>query len=245
VSDAGLKIAAHFYNNNMAKHNGKLEGVLFGKVLNDEQKKAMTWDVERGAPDKAQNLPWQTDTCIGQWHYRNSVYENDQYKSAKDVIHLLVDIVSKNGNLLLNIPVRGDGSIDEKEVAVLEGIASWMDVNSESIFSTRPWKVFGEGPAAEAANPISAQGFNEGKIKLGAKDVRFNQKGNILYATVMGVPSENITIKNLNQQNKIKSIELLGSKEKVTWNQNEQRLEIEKPKANPNEIAWVYKILLN
>ena len=177
ISDAGLKIASHFYNTNMTLHNGKLEAVLFGKVLTSEQKECMVWDVERGIPDEIQNLPWQTCTCIGEWHYKNSIYENNGYKSAKEVIHMLIDIVSKNGNLLLSIPVKGDGTIDEKEIAVLEAIAGWMDINKESIFGTRPYKVFGEGPSAEASNPIKAQGFNENKIKFTSKDIRFNQKG--------------------------------------------------------------------
>ena len=85
VSDVGLKIAAYYYNRSIATHQGKLEGVLFGKVLNDEQKKCMVWDVERGAPEQVQPLAWQTCTCIGDWHYKRSIYDNGQYKSAKDV----------------------------------------------------------------------------------------------------------------------------------------------------------------
>jgi alpha-L-fucosidase len=227
----------------MAKNNGKLNAVLFGKILTPEQKECLVWDVERGAPDKIQDLPWQTCSCIGDWHYNTSVYENNRYKSAKDVIHMLVDVVSKNGNLLLNVPVRGDGSIDEKELEVVKGITAWMDINKESIYDTRPWKVFGEGPAADAANPINAQGFNEGRIKFSGKDIRFNQKGKILYVTLMGVPSEDITIKSLSTtQNKIRKVELLGSKEKLKWKQNADGLEIEKPKTIPNEIAIVFKV---
>jgi alpha-L-fucosidase len=247
ISDAGLKIAAHFYNGNMALHNGKLEAVLCGKILTNEQKKCMIWDVERGAPDKIQELAWQTCTCIGDWHYNRSVYDNNSYKSAKEVIHMLVDVVSKNGNLLLNIPVRGDGSIDEKEIAVLEGITNWMDKNKESIFDTRPWKVFGEGPVAETSNPINAQGFNEGSMKFTAKDIRFNKKDNIVYATVMGIPEKYILIKNLgtsNTQNIITNIELLGSTEKMKWNQNNDYLIIERPDIIPNDIAIVFKIHL-
>lgn len=247
-SDAGLKIAAHFYNSNMAMHNGKLEAVLFGKVLTDEQKKSLVWDVERGAPDKIQDLAWQTCSCIGDWHYSTSVYENNRYKSAEDVILMLVDVVSKNGNLLLNIPVRGDGTIDEKEIAVVEEIATWMDINKESIFDTRPWKVFGEGPAAEAANPIRAQGFNEGRVKFSSKDIRFNQNGKILYVTLMGVPEESITIKNLGSSispGKISKIELLGSKEKIKWTQNAECLTLEKPVTIPNKIAIVFKVFQN
>jgi alpha-L-fucosidase len=248
ISDAGLKIAAHFYNTNMALHNGKLNAVLFGKVLTPEQKKCLVWDVERGSPDKIQDLSWQTCSCIGDWHYNISVYENNRYKSAKDVIMLLIDVVSKNGNLLLNIPVRGDGTIDEKETAVVEDIAKWMDLNKESIFDTRPWKVFGEGPAAETANPLRAQGFNEGRIKYTAKDIRFNIKGNVLYVSLMGVPDENIVIKNLGsskEQKKIRKIELLGSSESVKWNQTSEALNIEKPLAIPNKIAVVFKVFIN
>jgi alpha-L-fucosidase len=246
ISDAGLKIAAHYYNQNMATHKGKLEAVLFGKVLTDEQKKCMVWDVERGAPDKGQELPWQTCTCIGDWHYNRDRYEDGSYKSVATVIHMLVDIVSKNGNLLLNIPVRGDGTIDDKEVAILEGIAAWMDVNKESIFDTRPWKIYGEGPSVDSVNPINAQGFNEGKLKLSAKDIRFNQKGNNLYVTLLGVPTEDISIKALGKAKgniKIKSIEMLGSKEKLTWQQNAEALVIKKPEIVPNDIAMVFKVL--
>ncbi len=246
VSDAGLKIAAHFYNHNMATHKGKLNAVLFGKILTEEQKKSMVWDVERGAPDKIQSKAWQTCTCIGDWHYNRSVYDQNRYKSAKDVIHILVDVVSKNGNLLLNIPVRGDGSIDEKEHAILEGIAGWMQINQESIFGTRPWKVFGEGPAAENANPIHAQGFNEGKVKLTSKDIRFNQKGKVLYATLMGAPEGSISITQLGKKDefkKIRKIELLGSNEKISWKQEDDQLIIQRPATIPNEIAVVFKIM--
>lgn len=243
VSDVGLKIAAHYYNHNMATHQGKLEGVLFGKILNEEQKKCMVWDVERGAPEKIEPLAWQTCTCIGDWHYKRSIYDNGQYKSAREVVHMLVDIVSKNGNLLLNIPVRGDGTIDDKEVAILEGIAGWMQVNSESIFDTRPWEVFGEGPSTEVVNPANGQSFNEGKVKLTASDIRFNKKGDILYATVMGVPVDKISIKSLRKgKAQIKRIEMLGSKEKLSWKQYSDKLVIEKPKSLSNDIAIVFKI---
>ena len=245
VSDAGLKIAAHHYNTNMTKHQGKLEAVLLGKVLTDQQKQCMVWDVERGAPDKIQDKPWQTCTCIGDWHYKRSIFDNGWYKSAKTVIQMLVDIVSKNGNLLLNIPVRGDGTIDEKEIAILEDIARWMDVNKESIFDTRPWKVYGEGPVAELNNPVNAQGFNEGKVKYSDKDIRFNQKDKVVYATVMDVPATAITIKQLGKDKKngsVKDITLLGSKEKIKWKQLADALVIEKPGFMPNNIALVFKI---
>ena len=123
VSDAGLKLAAHFYNSNLKKTNGRSEGVLFGKILDEDEKKALVWDVERGIPPGIVTPAWQTCTCIGGWHYDRGIFERGDYKTAKTVIQMLADIVSKNGNLLLNIPVKGDGSIDYKEEKVLEGIA--------------------------------------------------------------------------------------------------------------------------
>ena len=114
VSDVGLRIAAHMYNKSIKEH-GELRAVINGKILNESQRKAMVWDIERGQANEIQPLPWQTDTCIGDWHYNRDVYNQDRYKTSKTVIQTLVDVVSKNGNLMLNIPVRGDGTIDEKE----------------------------------------------------------------------------------------------------------------------------------
>jgi len=120
VSDVGLKIAASYYNKSANVNNGKVENVIFGKILNSDEKECEVWDVERGIPDKPQAKHWQTCTCIGDWHYNRSVYNNNSYKSANTVIHMLIDIVSKNGNLLLNIPLRGNGTYDEKELAVIK-----------------------------------------------------------------------------------------------------------------------------
>jgi len=250
VSDAGLKIAADFYNFNMKQHDGKLEAVLFGKMLSESQQKCLVRDIERGASNKIESQPWETDTCIGNWHYDRSLYDKNRYKTAKTVIQMLCDIVSKNGDLLLNIPVRGDGSIDDKEQAVLEGIGAWMDVNKECIFDTRPWKIFGEGPASEGA-ALSAQGFNEGKGKpFTAADFRFTTKGNVLYAIELGWPTNAASIKSLGTAAKlldksIGGITLLGSAEKVQWSQNADALTIKPPQNTPSDVAVVFKITLD
>jgi alpha-L-fucosidase len=249
VSDVGLKIAAHFYNTNNKVHGAKDDGVLFGKILSDEQRKCVTWDIERGVPATGLPFAWQTDTCIGSWHYQRSLYDHNGYKTAGTVIHMLADIVSKNGNLLLNIPLRGDGSPDDKELKVLDGIAAWMDVNKEAIFGTRPWKTFGEGPASDGA-PISAQGFNEGKGKpFTADDVRFTQKDGALYVIELGKPTKPLQIKSLGADAKlldgqIGSIKLLGSPEFVRWKQTAGSLEIEPPQKMQGDIAEVFKIVL-
>lgn len=204
VSDAGLKIAAHFYNHSMATHHGKLEGVLNGKVLNEQQRKAMVWDLERGAPNEILPQPWQTCSCLGEWHYNTYVYEHNGYKSAATVVKLLADIVSKNGNLLLSVPLRGDGTFDEKEEAILIEFGDWMNVNKESIVGTRPFAVFGEGPVADADIKINTQGFNENSFeKLSDKDKRFTQTNRYLYVITMGMPADRtIKVGTLRKGNK-------------------------------------------
>jgi alpha-L-fucosidase len=249
-SDAGLRIAAHYYNSSMLWHGGKLEAVYNGKILNPEQRKCMVWDIERGQSNQIEPFVWQTDTCLGSWHYDKGVFDRHRYKSAKTVIHTLADVVSKNGNLLLSVPVRADGTIDSDEVKIVEGIAAWMDVNSESIFGTRPWKVFGEGPAISSAAPLSAQGFNEGKGKpFTAEDVRFTQKGDVLYAIALGWPTQPLKIKSLGKQanlleKQIANIQLLGSDEKIQWSRDDDALTIEPAQNKPSDVAVVFKIQL-
>jgi alpha-L-fucosidase len=245
VSDAGLKIAAHMYNTSIRKH-GKLQAALFGKVLDEQQRKCMIWDIERGQSNQIEPLPWQTDTCIGSWHYDRRLFDNKSYKTSKTVIHTLADVVSKNGNLLLNIPVRGDGTIDSEERAVVEEVAAWMQINSEAIYSTRPWTVFGEGPAIESAAPITAQGFNEGKGKpFEAEDFRFTTKGKTLYAIMLGWPSEKAAlIKKLaanSQVGKVSRVSLLGN-DRLNFEQTAEGLKVQLPETPPCKSAFVFKI---
>ncbi len=248
ISDAGLKIAAHFYNHNMATHKGKLEAVMLSKILDENQRKAIVWDVERGAPNEIMEQPWQSCSCIGGWHYNTSIYENNWYKSAADVVKLLVDIVSKNGNLLLSVPLRADGTFDEKEEKILNEFGDWMNINKEAILDTRPWEIFGEGPIAEADIKINAQGFNEGSYsKATAQEIRFTQTKKDLYATVLAWPTEKqILIKSLSDESKlfpgkISRVELLGYG-KVSFTRRDKGLLINMPDKQVNKIAPVFKI---
>ena len=224
VSDAGLKFAAHLYNSNMQQHGGKLECVLFGKILDEQERKCMVWDIERGQSNRIEPLPWQTDTCIGNWHYDRNIYDSNHYKSAATVIRTLADVVSKNGNLLLSVPVRADGTIDEKERAIVEKIAAWMEINREAIFGTRPWKVCGEGPQLAAAAALTAQGFNEGKGKpFTGEDVRYTSKPDAIYALVLGKPPADVQLSSLGTsakllENAVTRVEQLGAGE-VKWKQ--------------------------
>jgi alpha-L-fucosidase len=248
ISDVGLKIAAHYYNSNALWHNGDNQGVLLGKVLSDEQKKCMVWDVERGSSPKIEPLPWQSETCIGNWHYDRALYDHHWYKSAKVVVHTMADVVSKNGTFLLNIPVRGDGTIDDQEVAIVKQIGAWMKVNGEAIYATRPWKVCGEGPSVGNAPKIEAQGFNEGKVKIGVDDVRYTTKGKVLYAIVLGSPTKPVVLKSLSAgllEGSIADIQLLGDSGKVDWAAQPDGVTIQPPATQPaNDEAVVYKIAL-
>ncbi len=250
ISDVGLKIAAHLYNKSI-KTKGSLQAVINGKILNEQQRKCMVWDIERGQSNSIEPLPWQTDTCIGSWHYNKPIFDNHRYKSAKTVVHTLVDVVSKNGNLMLSVPVKGNGTIDSDERKIVEEIGRWMKANSESIYDTRPWTIFGEGPALENTAPLSAQGFNEGKGKpMEAQDIRFVVKGDLLYATVMGWPENGkVLIKNLgsNSQHykkKISKVELLSTKQSLAFEQTADGLLVSFPENRPAEFyANALKVL--
>ncbi|AOS44251.1 Alpha-L-fucosidase [Lacunisphaera limnophila] len=251
VSDAGLKIAAHYYNQSAARHGGRAEVVIFGKVLTPDQKRALVWDVERGAPNAIQALPWQTCTCIGSWHYEKRLAEENRYKSASTVIQMLADIVSKNGNLLLNIPLRGDGTPDDQSLAVVEGIAAWMEVNRSAIFGTRPWQLFGEGPAAAGAE-LTGQGFNEGKGKpYTADDVRFTQSpdGRTLYVIGLVRPTQPVAVPALGTaagrlDRAIAGVVLLGSAVPVKWTQTAAALVLDAGAPAGPATPVVFKVSL-
>jgi alpha-L-fucosidase len=249
ISDVGLKIAAHLYNKSI-KENKTQEAVIFGKILDKEQRKCMVWDIERGQSNKIEPLPWQTDTCLGNWHYQRSIFEERKYKSAKTVVHTLVDVVSKNGNLCLNVPVRGDGTIDEEERNIVSEIGRWMEKNSEAIYDTRPWKIFGEGPALENTAPLSAQGFNEGKSKpFTASDYRFTTKGNVLYVVGLGWPDngkaliKSLSLGNVLRTESINRIEFLGGDE-LKFSRNEAGLEVILPDNMP-ELNYAYGLKIS
>ncbi|MDE3236720.1 MAG: alpha-L-fucosidase [Bacteroidota bacterium] len=250
VSDVGLKIAAHFYNQNI-REKGSLQAVINGKILDEQQRKCMVWDIERGHSNAIEPLPWQTDTCIGDWHYDRRIYDNHRYKSAQTVIQTLVDVVSKNGNLLLNIPVRGNGTIDEQERKIVEEIGGWMQLNSESIYATRPWKIFGEGPAMEHTAALNAQGFNEGKGKaFTAADIRFVTKGDALYATAFGMPENGvIEIKSLAANShyytkEIQKVSLVSTQESLHFERTANGLQVQLPEMVKKAInAYVLKIV--
>ncbi len=253
ISDVGLRLAAHYYNESLRRHAGDLRAVLFGKVLTEAQRRCMVWDIERGQANEILPLPWQTDTCIGNWHYDRPLYERDGYKTAATVVHMLVDIVSKNGNLLLNIPVRGDGTIDEKETRVVEEIGAWMKVNQRALIGTRPWRLFGEGPATAGA-AIKAQGFNEEAKQYSPQDIRFTTRGDTLYAIALAWPADGqLTVKSLadgasgasgapGASGDIQTVRLLGHPGDLHWTRDALGLRVQLPAAPPCDYAYALEI---
>lgn len=244
LEQAGLDIAAHFYNSSIKANGGKIQAVLNVKGIDEARRPGIVEDYERGASSDVQPLPWQTCSCIGEWHYNRNLFERHRYKTVTQVVQSLLNIVSKNGNLLLSIPVRGDGTIDEDEVAFLDGLAQWMDVNGEGVFATRPWKVYGEGPTQSRGGM-----FSEGRTRYAAGDVRFATKGDTLYAFMLGWPSQpRAVIKSLATNapevagRRITDVSLLGYEGRLQWTQDGQGLTVQLPQKAPSEHAVTFKI---
>ena len=250
ASDVGLRIAAYFYNTNLAR-NGKLEAVMTGKGFQTDavKRRALLLDVERGVTSGGETQPWQTDTCIGSWHYERSLFDQHRYKTAQQVSQMLIDIVSKNGNLMLSIPLPGSGLPDADELKFLEEFTAWMDINSEGIHGSRPWKVYGEGPSVTTQAPRGQFGGARDVRSYTAEDMRFTMKGDSLYAFIMVWPETKSTaIKSLAANSpqiagrKVADVSLLGYGGKLEWSQDEQGLKIKLPDKPPCASAITLKI---
>lgn len=200
-------------------------------------------DIERGRLANIDKNPWQTDTSID---YRSWGYiQNPDYKSVNTLVDDLVDIVSKNGCLLLNIAPRSDGTIPKEQKERLLGIGNWLAVNGDAIYGTRPWRIYGEGPTT-----IKAGSFAEspGQI-LGASDIRFTTKENTLYAICLDWPGERLMIKSLSSISMlcpegIFDVKMLGTNKKLKWKRDKKGLTIHTPKEKPCKHAYVFKITL-
>ena len=234
--DIGRNLIAHFYNQDITRNNGLLDVVYTCKQFSGGK-----WveDVERGIKDTTSVYPWQTDTSIGDWYYRTG----QKYKTANEVIQMLVDIVSKNGNLLINVVQTPEGDLEPDMLQILDGIGKWTAVNGEGIYGSRPWKIFGE-------NSKEAQAFKPGQFdenyKFNSKDIRFTTKDGFLYAYCLGSPVEDIKIKSLGMNsrlsNPVVSVKMVGSDVKIRWKQQADALVIKKPSKLPGWKVTGFKI---
>ena len=233
----GMNIGAYFYNHNLKTHGEKMEAVLNCKQVPDRLAKALVADYERGLTSQIMPYTWQSETCIGDWHYNRALFDHPGeyggYLQPRDVIHWMIDTVSKNGTFILNIPGKPDGTIDRKEIAVLDKITDWMQVNGEAIYATRPWKVFGEGPDMIKSGSFQGRSVS----KLGPKDIRFTRSkdNTVVYAIALGWPTDAVIVQSLGTASatspgKIKHIQLLGTEERLSWKQTAEALRVELPK---------------
>ena len=200
-------------------------------------------DLERGAMDSISPYPWQTDTSIGDWYYRTG----QKYMTGTQVIQMLVDIVSKNGNLLLNVVQTPEGDLEPDVMNILNEIAVWTPANGEAIYGTRPWKIYGEGPTTLKNQEKGRFGGVKDVRPYESTDIRFTTKGESLYAFCMGTPSGDVKIVSLGTNSKIsgqkvKSVQLLGSNDKLTWKQEAGALVISKPIKLPDWPVVTFKV---
>ena len=195
--------------------------------------------MERGIVEGIHPDPWQTDTCVGDWFYKRE----QRYKTPAMVIQMLADIVSRNGNLLLNFPLRPSGVLDFEEHWILDEIGKWMKMNGEAIYATRPWTTFGEGPTKAAGGMFSERNFKG----YTAEDFRFTSKGNTLYAIALGWPENGeLIIRSLGESGgaapQVGRVELLGHGQPLEFSRSAAALTVRMPAEKPCDYAYALKI---
>lgn len=220
----GLNAVAKLYNASVGRWGGN-RAVYTQKDRRPEIYKVGVLDIEKSQLPGIQEHPWQTDTCIGNWFYDAT----QPFKKPGHIIEMLVDIISKNGTMLLNILQRPDGTVDDETVLILEEMAAWIAVCGEGVYGTRPWRVCAQGDSR-----VAIDGFKEEKVAWNSSDFRFTAKGNTLYAFMLKAPENGVAvIKSLSQQDRVCSARLLGVGE-VPFSQNFGVLTVKLPERLPS-----------
>jgi alpha-L-fucosidase len=230
------QFAAYYYNSAAARR----QGVVLTYKGESMPANVATLDLERGKMDQLRLLPWQTDTSISikSWGY----VEHDEYRDPKSLIDELVDVVSKNGNLLLNVGPKADGTIPEEARSVLLQIGEWLQTNGEAIYGSRPWVLYGEGPT------LVTTGKDTDKQSYTAEDIRFTTRGGILFATALDWPANGqLLVRSLWRgapylHGAICSVELLGAPHAISFHQEDDGLHLSMPSTPPNPFAYVFRI---
>jgi alpha-L-fucosidase len=239
----GLGIIAHHYNSHAALNDGERLAVYTQKNRYPGVFKVGVLDMERNVERDVVPYPWQTDTGVGGWFYD----VRKAYKTSAQVIEMLVDIVAKNGNMLLNFPQRPDGTLDDECMSILEDMAAWNAVNAEAIYETRPWHVGMEGETQ-----ASQERFREDILNWTPADFRFTQKGGTIYAFQMGWPEDRqALIKSFStgpggyrlKVAEVENVTLLGYDGPLTFEHTDAGLRIQGlPDTRPVQCAHCFKI---
>ena len=230
VYGVGMQAVAYLYNDSI-DHYGDLRTVYLQKDNRPVISRVGVLDIERGQLNQINPLPWQTDTCIGDWFYDVRAV----YKTPAHIIETLVDIISKNGTLLLNIVQRPDGTLDDEAIYLLQELAGWFAICSEGVYDTRPWRVFGEG---------DSHVVKEEAVEWTSSDFRFTQKNGVLYAFQLRAPENGVAvIKSLTEADRVQKVELLGHGQ-VDFTQAFGVLSVKLPEKMPTKYANCLKITL-
>ncbi|UCS94879.1 alpha-L-fucosidase [Echinicola marina] len=257
----GKEVCEAFFNHRL-EENGTVDAVIAGKISGESM---VVKDIERGGADEILSYPWQGITTLRTWFYKEDPEKMDYQQNARTIIEILADYMSKNGNLLLNVELLADGTIPPEQKVMLDKIGAWVNLNSEAIYASKPWLVYGDnlnsylkaGDLGVTETDIKAleeqkksTHFNERTINspaYGHDEVRFVTKGETLYVIVLNPKSGDIELPALGLRSphkvgKITAIKMIGANDKISYSQLDEKLVLNVPSKRPNDLATVFKL---
>ena len=254
----GKEVCTAYFNHSLRK-NGKIKGVIAGKFSNEP---STVKDIERGGANEILPTPWQSITTFTHWFYKE---DKPSRHNTRTVIEMLSDVISKNGNFVLNVELRGDGTIPEAHKQILDEVGAWVNLNAKAIYASKPWKVYGDNLYSylkhrEANGDITdlealkkqakSEQFNERTIEsepYGYDEVRFTTREDILYVFVLNSKPGKIELPALGlkspyRPNNIKSVKLIGRKGKIDFEQDNEKLTLTVPEKSLKNYTLVFEI---